>query len=213
MLWLHIFADYVPYKITSTTKREDNTLIEGVVYQTRIRAKYSLRVSAIALICIDPRFRRSLRSFLRQTYNRSYDVNSFPGAVKALNSGLAPLVDAFIEAVKVGLCHGATEVALVNHLDCLGYGGKSAFESKEDEVRHHAEELRAAAQILSASFPDVEIKGLIVELIPIPGAQVTINRWGDEEMESDYDYWTVDLGLGQSLVPMSEDTSSMSATS
>lgn len=75
---------------------------------------------------------------------------------------------------QVGLAaklHGTTEIVLVNHEDCGAYGGKVAFANDDEEQQRHRADLRRAADIIHARYPDLKItrtfqflNGSIVEI-------------------------------------------------
>lgn len=117
--------------------------------------------------CIDFRFIRAINAFMddRQLAGNC-DVISVAGGVKSIVEPSAP-ADKTVLLKQIELSkklHGGTTVYLVNHEDCGAYGGKQAFESDEREIEHHGHELRDAADMLTAIYPDFTIHSYIARL-------------------------------------------------
>ncbi len=58
--------------------------------------------------------------------------------------------------------HGTQRVFLVNHMDCGGYGGKSAFENEAQEMQKHAGDLHEAASLIQNKWPDMEVRKIVI---------------------------------------------------
>lgn len=54
--------------------------------------------------------------------------------------------------------HGIKTLIMIDHADCGAYGGSKAFNSTEDELRAHAENMRKAANVVHSQFPRLEIR-------------------------------------------------------
>lgn len=67
-------------------------------------------------------------------------------------------------AVSVHL-HQVRAVYLVNHEDCGAYG-HFGFASREEELRQHTQDLRAARDVLEKRFPGVAVVPVLAEIDP-----------------------------------------------
>ena len=91
------------------------------------------------------------------------DVISIAGAAKDVNDQSMGGAVAGQLALSKKL-HDINTIVLMNHTDCGGYGGRSAFESREAEWQNHVDALNGAAAILKATYPDVTIKKTIADI-------------------------------------------------
>jgi len=72
--------------------------------------------------------------------------------------------DFILEQVRMSiLLHRTTRMFLMSHSDCATYGGLAAFSGDRDkEKSHHAGELHRGAQLLKASFPELDVEPYFV---------------------------------------------------
>ncbi|PIT87191.1 MAG: hypothetical protein COU31_04235 [Candidatus Magasanikbacteria bacterium CG10_big_fil_rev_8_21_14_0_10_40_10] len=54
--------------------------------------------------------------------------------------------------------HNSCEVHIIQHRDCGGYGGSKQFESPQDEVRFHTDQITKIKSLISEKLPDVAFK-------------------------------------------------------
>ena len=91
------------------------------------------------------------------------DIISVAGAAKDVNDGSFGGIVASQIALSSKL-HNISTILLMNHTDCGGYGGRSAFDNKEQEHAAHVRELASAAATLKAQYPDVTVKQVLANI-------------------------------------------------
>lgn len=113
--------------------------------------------------CIDFRLGSAIRDYMQKNnlYNET-DIISYAGATKNINDDAGGPVETQIDLSKS--LHSINTVILMNHTDCGGYGGRSAFESAEAEREHHLGELNKAKDRLAAKHPDLTIKLALADI-------------------------------------------------
>lgn len=117
---------------------------------------------AIALTCIDFRFRKALHEFFENELS-IYDIDhkADGGGVKMLNQE-GPVRDWIFQNFDIAFnLHGVNRVILVNHQDCGAYGGSKAFTSPEDEISQQELQLRQASSIINAKYPDKQVEAYL----------------------------------------------------
>lgn len=120
--------------------------------------------STALIRCMDFRLGSAIRDYMQS--NGLYDdtdVISIAGAAKDLND--QSMGDAV--AGQIGLSaklHSINTIILMNHTDCGGYGGRSAFEGVDAEREHHLKELNAAKEKLTGEYPDVTIRLALADI-------------------------------------------------
>lgn len=123
-------------------------------------------VDALVITCMDARLHRadtsSLAAFLRGKHAglKSWDLLAVAGGIQDI---VSPAGGGRSETVFRGVQvaherHQVTRIFLVNHSDCSEYGGASAFGDAADEYRKHAEDLRAARQVLRDRIPNLDVR-------------------------------------------------------
>lgn len=60
--------------------------------------------------------------------------------------------------------HDIKKVILINHTDCGAYGGRKAFASRDAEREAHRKDMNAAAQIVQATYPEIEVKTILADI-------------------------------------------------
>ena len=60
--------------------------------------------------------------------------------------------------------HGIDTLILMNHTDCGGYGGRSAFDSLESERQKHMEDMSVARDLIQAQHPNLQIKTTLADM-------------------------------------------------
>lgn len=112
--------------------------------------------SSALVRCMDFRLGSAVRDYLtEQNLYNDVDIISAAGAAK----DVAQEEGSYVEG-QIALSHKLHEtkkVILMNHTDCGGYGGRSAFESCEAERAQHENDLRAAREKLLAAHEVLEV--------------------------------------------------------
>lgn len=107
--------------------------------------------------CIDFRLGPAIRDYLSEkNLYGNIDIISVAGAAK----DIAQIDQSFPEG-QVSLSnklHDTNTVILMNHTDCGGYGGSSAFESKDLERTKHIEDMNTAKAKILATHPNLTVK-------------------------------------------------------
>ena len=121
----------------------------------------------LVLHCIDFRFGSPIKDYLgKNNLLGDCDIVSVAGAAKNIASPKLPTDKEFImRQIEISKSlHEITTIILMNHTDCGAYGGRKAFESREVEESMHADEMRAAAEIIRTQFPDIAIKLILANI-------------------------------------------------
>jgi Putative carbonic anhydrase len=115
--------------------------------------------------CYDQRFELVLRKLLKRMGVQHPDHIRVAGGAKCLASPEPPAERDFVldQIGKSVRLHATGRVVLMVHSDCGAYGGLAAFGGDaEAELRHHANELQAAADCLRQNFPALAIDSYFV---------------------------------------------------
>ncbi len=123
---------------------------------------------ALAIHCIDFRLQHDLVRYLEERkLIGTVDIVSLAGGVRELARAEKPEQSVLFGQIELSRkLHGIQEVHLINHTDCGAYGGASAFPSPEAEFDAHAADLRAAAAVISAHFPELVIHLALAKVDP-----------------------------------------------
>jgi hypothetical protein len=117
-------------------------------------------VLAIAVRCIDRRFREEITNYLRDRYGKFgfYDP-AHAGGIQYLASDDSEEHHYALVNIHLVLEHYPNaEIVLINHEDCLAYGGSENFKNDtQKEFAFHTEELAKAENLLRATFPNTKI--------------------------------------------------------
>jgi carbonic anhydrase len=115
---------------------------------------------AAVVWCYDHRFELAFRKLLKRIGVVRPDSIRIAGGAKCLAT---PGNDSEREFVldqirKSKRLHGTDRVVLMVHSDCGAYGGLAAFKGDtQAEARHHADELRRAAECLRQALPELSV--------------------------------------------------------
>jgi hypothetical protein len=121
---------------------------------------------AAVLTCFDYRISTAVRKFLKKQGIERVDMIVVAGGAKTLASPRNDFEQDFIlEQVRMSIrLHRTKRVLLTCHSDCATYGGLAFYNGdRAAEARHHAEELRRAAKLVLANFPDVQVERYLVD--------------------------------------------------
>ena len=120
---------------------------------------------AAVLTCFDQRIRQAVNKFLKRRAIVRPDMIVVAGGAKTLASPRNDFERDFIlEQMRMSmLLHGTRRAYLICHSDCATYGGLAAYNGDvEAEAKHHFEELERAADLLKASFPELNVECFLV---------------------------------------------------
>ena len=125
----------------------------------------SHQAQAIAVTCIDFRFRKALQDFFENELNL-YAVDHMAqggGAKKIVEEG--PVREWTFENFDIAFGkHAVNRVILINHQDCGAYGGSSAFNGLEDEIAKQEIQLRHAVSVVQSKYPDKQVEAYLALL-------------------------------------------------
>lgn len=116
---------------------------------------------AAVLCCFDQRIRQVVNKFLRRRNILRPDMIVVAGGAKTLASPRNDFEQEFIlEQIRMSIrLHQTQKVILTCHSDCATYGGLAAYDGNAlAEAENHASELWRAADLVRASFPEVEVE-------------------------------------------------------
>src|SRR5277367_985880 len=120
---------------------------------------------AAVLCCFDHRIGTAVRKFLKKQGIERADMIVVAGGAKTLASPRNDFERDFIlEQVRMSIrLHQAKQIFLMSHSDCATYGGLVAFGGdRTREADHHQGELRRAAELVNANFPELRVKCFFV---------------------------------------------------
>jgi hypothetical protein len=121
---------------------------------------------AFTMRCVDDRFWKAFKNFLREQNIKHIDPESSAGGAKALAS---PEKDGdrdfMLRELEKSVKHsGAKKIMLFNHHDCHAYGGFKNFkENAEEEYAFHATELKKAREVIHDRFPDLHVDTYFID--------------------------------------------------
>jgi carbonic anhydrase len=121
---------------------------------------------AAVLCCFDYRISTAVRKFLRKQNIERPDMIIVAGGAKTLASPRNGFEQDFIlEQVRMSIrLHQTKRVLVMSHSDCATYGGLAHFKGdRSAEAEHHRGELRRAAELLTAQFPDISVEAYFVK--------------------------------------------------
>lgn len=121
---------------------------------------------AVVLSCFDARISTVVRKFLRKRGIERPDMVIVAGGAKTLATPRNDFEQDFIlEQVRMSIrLHKTPRVLLTCHSDCATYGGLAFYNGdRAAEAAHHAEELRRAAKLVLATFPDVQVERYLID--------------------------------------------------
>jgi hypothetical protein len=135
----------------------------------------SNQAQAIALTCIDFRFRKALQDFFENELNLyAIDHMAHGGGVKTLIPE-GPIRDWVFENFDIAFNkHAVNRVILINHQDCGAYGGSDAFNDLEDEIAKQEIQLRHGVSVVQSKYPDKQVEAYLALIDD--GNQVTFKK-------------------------------------
>ncbi len=129
---------------------------------------------AAVLCCFDERIRLVTQKFLMQQQISRPDMIVVAGGAKTLASPRNDFERDFIlEQVRMSIrLHQTKKLFLMSHSDCATYGGLAAYSNdRQREAQHHQEELRHAAELVKANFPELEVRCFFVQFDGVSEAE------------------------------------------
>jgi len=120
---------------------------------------------AAVLCCFDQRTRQAVRKFLQKQAIERPDMIVIAGGARTLASPRNDFERDFIlEQFRMSIqLHKTAKAYLMSHSDCATYGGLAAFgNDREVEAKHHQQELKRAAELLRADFPELSVECFFV---------------------------------------------------
>lgn len=132
---------------------------------------------AAVLCCFDQRIRLAVHKFLQKQGILRPDMVVVAGGAKTLASPRNDFERDFIlEQVRMSIrLHQTKRMFLMSHSDCATYGGLAAFDGdRKRESDHHEEELRRAAELVKANFPELAIECFFVNFDGVNAAEIEV---------------------------------------
>jgi carbonic anhydrase len=118
----------------------------------------ALTCKALIIHCSDFRFGKAVGTYLEDTHLvNDCDIIAVDSAAKNIAS---PTNEGDREFVmnQIGLAkslHEIKQVVVMNHTDCSGYGGRSAFPTRADEEKRHFDDIRKAVEVIASKYSDL----------------------------------------------------------
>ncbi len=135
-----------------------------VFYHKTDLAHYT--ADAFTVRCVDDRFWKSFKYFLRSLNVAHIDPKSPAGGAKVFSSPEDPTDRAFMlrelgTSIKL---HGVKRVMLFTHHDCGAYGGFKQFkENADEEFAFHVDEHHKAREVIREQFPELIIDTYFID--------------------------------------------------
>lgn len=128
--------------------------------------------SSLLMHCMDFRFGQAIKDFMDQHgLMNDADMVALAGSAKNI---VNPETQAFalrqIEISKT--LHSMKTVFLMNHTDCGGYGGRSAFENEQAEYDKLTGDLKESKEIIKNKWPDLEVELWLCKISQADGQAV-----------------------------------------
>lgn len=121
---------------------------------------------AFVVRCIDDRFWKAFKQFLKSLGMEHIDPESVAGGAKILASPEQESDRNFMlrEIEKSVRLHGTRRIMLCTHSDCGAYGGLARFNGNADEefAFHRSEHQRACAAV-AARFPGLAVESYFID--------------------------------------------------
>ena len=120
---------------------------------------------AAVLCCFDQRIRLATNKFLKRHGIERPDMIVVAGGAKTLATPRNDFEQDFIlEQIRMSIrLHQTRKVILTCHSDCATYGGLAFYKGdRQAEAKHHRCELSRAAELVHATFPEVEVVSYFV---------------------------------------------------
>lgn len=111
----------------------------------------SVSAAGVVVNCVDPRFMgASLKITRHLAGNHIVVPRSRPGATLRHCRNCAVTRELIQDIAEISIPHhGALNLYLVHHADCLAYGGSKAFSSMEEERAAHVVDMRAGKKLFA----------------------------------------------------------------
>ena len=104
---------------------------------------------------MDFRFRPIIGNWINTELNGRADLIAMAGASAAINNEESRSV--ILNYVKIAVeLHSATQVYIIDHIDCGAYCGSKQHANLEDEIAMHTEELSKSKNIIKETFSNLE---------------------------------------------------------
>lgn len=122
----------------------------------------SHQAEAVALTCIDYRFRKAIHEFFDKELGLDrVDHKSDAGGVKQIVEKGETGDWIFANFDIAFNLHGVNKVIIMNHQDCGAYGGSKAFPSKDEEIKFQESQLRQASEFIKDKYPEKSIEAYL----------------------------------------------------
>ncbi len=120
------------------------------------------QVDNLVISCIDFRFRAKIALWIKDELGDASDLTAIAGASKAIldEDTRATTIKQIDIAARL---HDIKNIYILDHIDCGAYGGSGKFSDSDAEIGMHKERLEEAKKVLNERFPDLEVKGIIVD--------------------------------------------------
>lgn len=114
-------------------------------------------IEAVAVGCFDGRMRRQFMMFFEiYLCTDNFFPLDFPGGSKIINEHPDFVIPTFF-STPVEKC-GSKRIVILDHEDCLAWGGSSAFSNKDAEKDFHVKQLHEAKENIHRVYPEIDIK-------------------------------------------------------
>ena len=114
---------------------------------------------SIVISCIDYRFWPKALPLIKEKYG-DFDLIEMAGSSKNLISPMETEDKvALLENIRISIqLHNPQRIILTNHIDCGAYGGSKNFQSQDEEMAFHKNELIKAKEIIKQEFPQMLVE-------------------------------------------------------
>ena len=124
------------------------------------------KAQAYVVRCVDDRFYRAQKNFLKEEGINQLDPKTPAGGAKVFSSPIKKGDrDYNIRELEISIrLHHVKKVKLFTHHDCGAYGGFAAFDNDHDkEFLFHCKEHKKAVKYILARFPELVVETYFVD--------------------------------------------------
>lgn len=114
---------------------------------------------AVVLCCMDFRYHKAIVDHVTNELGiPDFDLITEAGGVRYIAEQKKHVMDDMLAELDISFhLHHVDTIVLINHEDCGGYGGKSAFDGDDHERESHHSALKTAKDMLLKDHPEANI--------------------------------------------------------
>ena len=114
----------------------------------------------LVMCCVDFRYIDPILAFVKKRFSvKTCDVKTDPGGIKALLDSKPEIQNWIIKnLLLIRERHDVRTLVLINHQDCVAYGGSRIFTNHIAEAAFHKKQLLKAKTMLKSECPALDVQ-------------------------------------------------------